>query len=114
MQWKILLFIAAWWVFSSLVCLTCEGAYYGDDPTTNTVLADFANCKLFTSDDALGMFMGLIDVDLYKGVVRMVVADYEIFQGTWEYARFIIFLPVNFATIAILAWSGMQLVRGTG
>ena len=114
MQWKIILFIAAWWVFSTLICLTCEGAYYGDDPNVNTVLSDFANCRLFTSDDALGMFLGLFDPQLYEGILRMVVADYEIFQGTWQLACFMVFLPVNFATIALLAFSGMQLVRGTG
>lgn len=116
MQWKIILFISAWWVFSTLICLTCEGAYYGTDENTNTVLSQFANCKLFTSDDVLGMFVGLFDPQLYEGIGRMVIADYEIFpeDSTWQYARFIIFLPINFATIALLAFSGMQLVRGTG
>jgi hypothetical protein len=105
-------FLAAVWIGTSMICLVCEGAWLG--PDEETVLSQLQNVDILTEESFVGKMFGVFDPDLWDAILSMATLDYDIFGGQWQIVRMLILLPIVAGVIYMSVYSALRLIRGGG
>jgi len=109
---KWIVFLVAFWVVATIVCLTCEGAWLGVEQ--QTVLSQFLECEMFTNDSIWGKIAGVFSPTFWGGLLNMVTFNYAIFYGSWAIFKWIVLMPITVMVMYSLLWGTAKLIRGTG